>query len=541
MSEIDAVGKSLGPFGKWQLRSTLLIYLVKIPSAWFMACLIFTAKSPTSAEIYCKPQHEVENITAWIESSHRKRFNKIENEESFNYCMVKRNLTDAIDTDAENVTHTWVECSGFEHRPTFHSIIHAYGLICSREALVALSQSVHLFGVLLGGLIAFYMLKRISPRRVMVIGMIAQIFLGPLTGFAPNYELHLLFRCSAAATCSMMCIGIMIVADITSGKYRVIGVCLFEQFWSVGVILLPAVSSWWTLWSTVYIAITIPTVALIILWYWIPDSPRWLLKHGRVDQALQVLKDAARVNGKTDFHEDDMYKKLAELAEVMRHDPPEPTLLSIWRVPSTIKIRLLVAHIGWSVYLMCYYASLLNVRAMGRRYLQVNTVLAGVSEIVGTFIALFLIMKTGRKWTYMSQLNIALSLIAYSANYLPHDFPPFERTVIYMAAAMLFKVAISTSVNMFITSMAEIVQPDKRKMCNHSGVTCSRTLVIIAPFIGYFVVHGQFVPQTIMCVMSVCNSLLIAIFMKTPRTIPVSVHTTVSSDEKQVIESFIKK
>lgn len=53
----------------------------------------------------------------------------------------------------------------------------------------------------------------------MVIGMIAQIFLGPLTGYAPNYELHLLFRCSAAATCSMMCIGIMI------GKTRVIAVC----------------------------------------------------------------------------------------------------------------------------------------------------------------------------------------------------------------------------------------------------------------------------------------------------------------------------
>lgn len=44
----------------------------------------------------------------------------------------------------------------------------------------------------------------------MLIGMIAQIFLGPMTGYAPIYELHLLFRCSVAATCSMMCIGIMI-------------------------------------------------------------------------------------------------------------------------------------------------------------------------------------------------------------------------------------------------------------------------------------------------------------------------------------------
>lgn len=44
----------------------------------------------------------------------------------------------------------------------------------------------------------------------MLIGMISQIFLGLATGLAPTYELHLFFRCSVAATCSLMCIGIMI-------------------------------------------------------------------------------------------------------------------------------------------------------------------------------------------------------------------------------------------------------------------------------------------------------------------------------------------
>lgn len=271
-----------------------------------------------------------------------------------------------------------------------------------------------------------------------------------------------------------------------------IACCLFEQFWSIGVILLPGVSSWWTAWSTIYLAISLPTLGLIVLWYWIPDSPRWLLKHGKIREALQVLTDAAKVNAITDFSEHDLNKRLTELAEVMRFDPPEPTLLSIWNVPFVIKLRLFVAHMGWSVFLMLYYASLLNVRAMGRKYLEVNTAIAGISEIVGTFIALYFILKTGRKWTYMSQFNIAASILAYSANYLPHTFPPFERMVIFMAAAMIFKVAISTSLAIFITSMAEIVSPDKRKICNYSGVTCSRTLVIIAPFIGYFVIYGQF-------------------------------------------------
>jgi hypothetical protein len=44
----------------------------------------------------------------------------------------------------------------------------------------------------------------------MLVGMITQIFLGIATGYAPTYELHIFFRCSVAATCSLMCIGIMI-------------------------------------------------------------------------------------------------------------------------------------------------------------------------------------------------------------------------------------------------------------------------------------------------------------------------------------------
>lgn len=35
----DFIGNFLGPIGKWQLRTIFLIYLVKIPSSWFMSCV----------------------------------------------------------------------------------------------------------------------------------------------------------------------------------------------------------------------------------------------------------------------------------------------------------------------------------------------------------------------------------------------------------------------------------------------------------------------------------------------------------------------
>lgn len=34
----DIIGDVLGQFGNFQLRAILLIFLVKIPCSWFMAC-----------------------------------------------------------------------------------------------------------------------------------------------------------------------------------------------------------------------------------------------------------------------------------------------------------------------------------------------------------------------------------------------------------------------------------------------------------------------------------------------------------------------
>lgn len=283
----------------------------------------------------------------------------------------------------------------------------------------------------------------------------------------------------------------LLVSDISFGKARVICVCLFEQFWSVGVILLPFVGGFWDSWSLIYIAITLPTISLIAIYNWIPDSPRWLLKHGRAVEAMEILIEAGRVNDKKDFTEDELLKKLTTLSEEMMNSPPKPTLFSIWKGPEVMRFKLFAAHIGWSIYLMLYFTSLLHVRAMGRDYLKANTIIAGVSELLGTFIGLFFILHTTRKWLWASLLNIVTSIIAFSANFVPDTVPPFERMEIYMLTSMIMKISISTSLAIFITSMPEIVEKGKKKTCNYSGVTCSRTLVIIAPFFGHCVIFGQ--------------------------------------------------
>jgi hypothetical protein len=214
----DYVGRFLGAFGKWQLRTILLIYLTKIPSSWFMSCVIFTAPTPEHGEVFCQPSDQSKK---WVKIAYTAKADALDQEVSIDFC----NLYEDAKNHAEkflNESHSinkigdidlfeipeknsiLVPCKTFEHRKIYNSIITQFDLYCSRDILVAVTQFFHLFGVLCGGIIATNLLKFIEPRRVMLIGMITQIICGNITGHAHTFMMHMIFRCLSASCCGLM-------------------------------------------------------------------------------------------------------------------------------------------------------------------------------------------------------------------------------------------------------------------------------------------------------------------------------------------------
>jgi len=83
-----------------------------------------------------------------------------------------------------------------------------------------------------------------------------------------------------------------------------------QYFWTAGTLLVPPVaylsfghqnseaSSSPPSWRLFCFLCALPCVASAILgYYYVPESPRWLCTHGRTQEALAILKRAARVNG----------------------------------------------------------------------------------------------------------------------------------------------------------------------------------------------------------------------------------------------------
>lgn len=55
------------------------------------------------------------------------------------------------------------------------------------------------------------------------------------------------------------------VSDITGGRAKLLVTILFELFWSIGLILLPAVSIFLSDWTNLYHVLSLPTLILVFL------------------------------------------------------------------------------------------------------------------------------------------------------------------------------------------------------------------------------------------------------------------------------------
>ena len=153
---------------------------------------------------------------------------------------------------------------------------------------------------------------------------------------------------------------------------------------------------------------------------WIPDSPRWMIARGRVMEAKKILLQCIEVNGTQYSLPHDIDQQLQLQAQTAMDAPPPSGWWTLWKGERSVR-HMVCVHLCWSLYIVVYYGMLLNIRSFSREHLEVNTAIAGLSEIIGTFIGLFLILKTTRKWLWTGLFNVVAGCIAYLGWLVPNN------------------------------------------------------------------------------------------------------------------------
>ena len=428
-TEDDQVIDAIGEIGPWQWRWFLLSGLVTLPTAFPALVTTFLA-APT--DFWCEPPAGyVGSVDAWRNAS--SPLVSQGGKEVRDQCSVWD--TEDFTRPADNATQ---KCSSWQYdRSEFdNTIVQFFDLVCERQAYSNLHQSVYFLGLLLGVLAAGIASDVFGRKRVLFPVVFGMAFFGTLTVFMPSIEAFIAMRfLQGFSTIGVFAVAFVWVMETVDGKWKTIFGIGYEAPWVIGWFLLALVAYITPDWRHIQLITSVPGfVCAAIVWF-MPESPKWLLCRGRVDEAEKIVREAADFNGLT-LARDWKLKPLSTKAE--EEGKGRATLLDLFK-HKNLAIKTLILYFNWFANSFVYYGLTLNSGSLGGT-IMVNFLLNGLMEIPAYTFSLFILLKKGRKLPYASMMVVG-GIALFCTTLVPRDVYAYNWPQVVLA--MIGKLMIS--------------------------------------------------------------------------------------------------
>lgn len=203
-----------------------------------------------------------------------------------------------------NYTWNTIPCeNGWEFNKTeipYPTISSEFGWVCDRDSYPVTAQSLFFVGSIIGGISTGWISDRFGRLPAAIACNVIGCIGGVLSAFSRNFIEFVLCRIIMGISydnCLMM--AYLIVLEYVAPKYRTLFANLsFAIFYSAMVTSLPWIALACGHWKTIALATSIPLGFAVFTPLFLPESPKWLLSTGRVDDAIDKLKRIAKVNKK---------------------------------------------------------------------------------------------------------------------------------------------------------------------------------------------------------------------------------------------------
>jgi len=370
-------------------------------------------------------------------------------------------------------------CTKYEFDGEFTSAVSEWELICSRSHLKAFSQSAYLAGLLIGSF-AFSSVSDHFGRKIAVFLSIALLAgCGTVSAVADCLSLFALFRVgagTAAAGCLLSrfvyCMELSVTSNRTAAGF------VSNIFMTLGYAILSLLAYFLRDWRQLMLAVSLPGALLLGFWWWIPESPRWLLANNRLDEAHSLLMKYAAKNGVT---VDAKYLKhvISEVkkADVRKDDTQKHGTFDLFRTPKLRK-RIIICCFNWFVNALVYFGLSVNVKNLaGNMY--VNFFILIVIELPSALLAWFCLQRFGRRIPYcVFMLTGGVSGLLVLA--VP-DKPEYQPVITTLAMIGKFCI-LSTFLAIYIFT-AELFPTVIRNIGVGVSSMMARVGAILAPYI----------------------------------------------------------
>ncbi|XP_061284459.1 solute carrier family 22 member 1 isoform X2 [Bos javanicus] len=294
------------------------------------------------------------------------------------------------------------------------SIVTEFNLVCDDSWKVDLFQSCVNLGFFLGSLGVGYIADRFGRKVCLLATTLTCASLGVLTAVAPDYTSLLIFRLlQGLVSKGSWTAGYTLITEFVGLGYRRTVAILYQMAFTVGLVLLSGLAYILPHWRWLQLAVSLPIFLLLFRFWFVPESPRWLLSQKRNTEAIKIMDHIAQKNGKLPPADLKMLSLEEDVTEKL-----SPSFTDLFRTPNLRKYTFILMYL-WFTSSVVYQGLIMHVGATGGN-LYLDFLYSALVEFPAGFIILVTIDRFGRRYP-LATSNLAAGLACFLMIFIPHE------------------------------------------------------------------------------------------------------------------------
>eukprot|EP00039_Didymoeca_costata_P004672 m.75425 g.75425 ORF g.75425 m.75425 type:complete len:462 (-) comp12500_c0_seq2:72-1457(-) len=321
-------------------------------------------------------------------------------------------------------------------------------------------SSMVFVGEILGALFWGPYADRFGRWNASVASAVLMAAAGVASALSVNFEMLVSMRFIVGIGIGGLSVPFDVLAEFVQPRLRGRSLMAVEFFWCVGTMASAGIA--WAMlerygWRWFVAVCSAPVILALFAFYWLPESPHWLLVRGRQADAVKVIRKCAKANGrlsefptnlrlvreKTNAENEEQASLLETSGDHDEKESMNPIQLfqkSLWKTTSLL-------WVVWLCFGFSYYGTVLIMPKVlpnpdGSDFNYPALFVSSTAELIGCSIGFIIIDKVGRRWSHGVGYSLCSGFIAL----LILEGPPiWVRTAFIMIARASIFIASSTT------------------------------------------------------------------------------------------------
>ncbi|XP_015368537.1 PREDICTED: organic cation transporter protein-like isoform X2 [Diuraphis noxia] len=515
----DPVSMAIGEFGRWQAMLTLILSLLNLPCTWHIFVLTFQG---ADTDFWCTPPPGVLNrisVDQWKNLSGLIPVSPTSNVSVYDPCRYRDLNYESLLSNSSYLEvliksntdhHELKTCTSWQFNTTEFgdTISSEWNLVCDRKELKNFAEMMFLMGVAFGGFFSGLVSDRFGRKKTLMASLIMQLALGILVAICPWFEFYLVLRFILGFVCvSIVFSGFVLCMELVGGKWLTIAGVLYLLPVPMSYIIISGIAYICRGWRLLQWCVTLPAVFFLVLHWFVPESPRWLLAMGRVEETMEVLEKASKINKHPlPVNMDKILKQSINKFEI--NGKPKVRVSDLFRTKNIRKISLVLYILWFSLYLV-YYGLVLNLSNIGGN-IYINTIISGLVEIPAILISVVILLKMGRR------IPLCLTMVAGGiACLLTTILPADTDEWISLSLVMAGKFSVSSSNVIMPLYTAELFPTVIRNLGVGTSNIPAGIALIMVPYLWNLSPLSKVLPLLVLGTVSVIGGLSVLMLPET--------------------------